>query len=555
MEIQSGGARSASDDPRRILTSLGVVVYDWDVASDRIDWGPNAADVLGAGNVALWSSGRSFDEAVSPGGGPTRAEIAVPRGSGDDGAGTVFAVLYRLRLADGTFVLVDDSGRWFADAQGRPARVHGTMRIRPDGQDATDFARARLRLLEEVDQDIRDGRPSGQALTLFVIAMSNLADLNEELGFEAADDVLGSVIARLGGTMRRRDRFARYAGNRFALALRGCGPDEAEIAARRLLDLATREPVGTTKGPVEVQVAIGAASAPAHAIEAPLLLRRAETMLSIARMRPGRPYLMFDQGLLRTAARHRGDPVLAGVDLLNARRVVLARQPVVSATTREEVFSEALLRVADEDGTLRAAADIIPALEQAGLIHLADVRMLELVADHLDRYPSARLSLNVSPRTMERSDWLPILKAHLGGRLGLASRLILEVTETAAIRDPKAMRVLLDGVRALGAAVALDDFGAGHTSFRNLRAFPVDFVKIDGAFVQNLARSPDDRFFVRTLVDLARHLGIATVAEWVEDEESAVLLASWGTDLLQGNHCGRPRIGRTDMPDGRALVA
>lgn len=263
---------------------------------------------------------------------------------------------------------------------------------------------------------------------------------------------------------------------------------------------------------------------------------------------------MFDPKLFRAAPRRR-DVAEDVAHLLNARRVVLARQPVVSATTREEVFSEALLRVADEDGTIRPATDVVPALERAGLIHYADIRMLELVADHLDRHPRARLSLNVSPLTMERPDWLPILKAHLGARLDIASRLIVEVTETAAIREPKAMTALLEGTRALGAAVALDDFGAGYTSFRNLRAFPVDFVKIDGAFVQNLARSKDDRFFVRTLVDLARHLGIATVAEWVEDEESAALLASWGTDYLQGNHCGMPEIERADLTIRRDLVA
>ena len=90
--------------------------------------------------------------------------------------------------------------------------------------------------------------------------------------------------------------------------------------------------------------------------------------------------------------------------------------------------------------------------------------------------------------------------------------------------------------------MAIDDFGAGHTSFRHLRHFPVDLLKIDGAFVQNLSRSGDDRFFVRTLVDLAHHLNITTVAEWVEDEETALLLAGWGVDYLQGRHCGVPAL-------------
>jgi EAL domain-containing protein (putative c-di-GMP-specific phosphodiesterase class I) len=125
----------------------------------------------------------------------------------------------------------------------------------------------------------------------------------------------------------------------------------------------------------------------------------------------------------------------------------------------------------------------------------------------------------------------------------------VEVLETAAVRDPAGLRGRLDAMKALGVGIAIDDFGAGHTSFKLLRSLPVDILKIDGAFVQNLARSPEDRFFVRTLLDLAHHLGIATVAEWVEDEDTARLLTQWGVDYLQGNHCGAPAL----IEDGPAL--
>jgi EAL domain-containing protein (putative c-di-GMP-specific phosphodiesterase class I) len=148
--------------------------------------------------------------------------------------------------------------------------------------------------------------------------------------------------------------------------------------------------------------------------------------------------------------------------------------------------------------------------------------------------------LNVSPLTLDTAEWLPLLAAHLGARRGIAARLIVEVTETAAIRDPRATRRSLEAMKALGVSLAIDDFGSGHTSFRHLRDFPVDFLKLDGAFIQNVAERPEDGYFVRTLIDLARHLGIETVAEWVESEKAAVLLAGWGVDYLQGDHCGPP---------------
>lgn len=532
----------AHHDPRQVLTSLQVIVYDWDLSSDALVWGPNAEEVLGFDPAVLWPNGAAFEESLEPCDGPTRADILAVADEQDQGSGIIFASLYRLRLGRDPSVLVDDTGRWFASEMGRPAKVHGTMRVRREPATGDGGSDKRNGFLAQVGQDLADNKAVGRPLTMFTLALGNLAELNEELGFEAADRVIDTVTVRLAGAMRRRDRLVRYSGNRFALALRGCSADEADIAASRLLRLVSAEPVGTAKGPIPVQVAIGAATAPDHAIEAGILLRRAEASLGLAKRRGAQGLVMYDPKLFRQESRSRRDPMLEGVDILNGRRIVLALQPVVSATTRETVFFEALLRVQSADGSIRPAVDVVPALERAGLIHLADIRMLELVADHLGRHPAQRVSLNVSPVTMERPDWLPALKAHLGPRLDVASRLIVEVTETAAIREPQAMRALLDATRAIGAAVAIDDFGAGYTSFRNLRSFPVDFVKIDGAFVQNLSRSADDRFFVRTLIELAHHLGIATVAEWVEDEESAKLIASWGAEYLQGDHCGPPRL-------------
>jgi EAL domain-containing protein (putative c-di-GMP-specific phosphodiesterase class I) len=198
--------------------------------------------------------------------------------------------------------------------------------------------------------------------------------------------------------------------------------------------------------------------------------------------------------------------------------------------------------VRSRDGRIACAGDVVPAVERLGLIPLLDIRILELSTAHLAANPTKRLSINMSPMTLESADWLPALSANLGANPGVASRLIIELTESLAIRDPDATRRRLDAMKALGVAIAIDDFGAGHTSFKHLRNFPIDLVKIDGAFAQNLSRSQDDQFFVRTLIDLAHHIGIPTVAEWVEDEATAALLTGWGIDFLQGDHCGRPEL-------------
>jgi EAL domain-containing protein (putative c-di-GMP-specific phosphodiesterase class I) len=125
-----------------------------------------------------------------------------------------------------------------------------------------------------------------------------------------------------------------------------------------------------------------------------------------------------------------------------------------------------------------------------------------------------------------------------------------------AIQDIDDIRGFVTRLKSFGSRIAIDDFGAGYTSFRNLRKLGVDIVKIDGAFVQNIVRSADDRAFVQTLIDLARRLEIKTVAEWVQDEESAVMLRDWGCDFIQGRLIGLASSDRPwDSPSDTILPA
>jgi EAL domain-containing protein (putative c-di-GMP-specific phosphodiesterase class I) len=164
-------------------------------------------------------------------------------------------------------------------------------------------------------------------------------------------------------------------------------------------------------------------------------------------------------------------------------------------------------------------------------------------------------SVNVAPASTVDPDWWAGLGALLRAHTSAAARLIIEITETAAIQDVDDARGFVTRVKDLGCRIAIDDFGAGHTSFRNLRKLGVDIVKIDGAFVQNIVKSGDDRAFVHTLVDLSRRLGLKTVAEWVQDEEAARLLADWGCDFLQGALIGLANDARPWLGEKSAATA
>ena len=554
------GGATGPLDPRAILTSLGGVVYDWDIACDRIDWGVNAADVLGTADLSILSSGSDLRLATEPGYGLTRHEAIFSSGVRDQGSGVPYHARYTVRLGANNVVSIEDTGRWYGDADGQPAFAHGVVRIdRGDASERAALPRGPAsdssEFLAQIRSEVAETARGRRSMTLLVAAIDGLGRLNEEFGSNETDAIIEEVTGRIRAILRRRDRLVRYSGNRFAIALLSCPFEQTEMAASRLADLVAAEPVMTSKGPVAVRLCIGAAAAPQHASDAAALMRRAEEALAAAKQGRTGLFAIYEPAMSRgSLARTRGTLAVDVVDALNTRRIVFARQPIVEARCRTPAFAEALVRIRTAEGRIVNAGDIIPAAERSGLVPLIDGRMLELAAEYLAAHPDERLAINVSPFTIKEAEWLSTLAAHLGARPGTASRLIVEMTEAAAMRDPQTTRARLDAMKALGVAVAIDHFGAGRASFKHLRSLPVDIVKIDGAFVQNLSRSRDDRFFVRSLVDLAHHLNIATVAEWVEDEETAQMLAGWGFDFLQGDHCGAPALVESDGRFGAATA-
>ena len=225
-------------------------------------------------------------------------------------------------------------------------------------------------------------------------------------------------------------------------------------------------------------------------------------------------------------------------------RVILAYQPIVDATTHEVDHYECLLRLRRRDGQIATAGQFVPLVEQSGLMRLVDRRALELAVEELCGHPRVHLAVNISGHTAADRGWLRMLTAMVRGMPELAERLTVEITETVALQDIEDTARFVAKLRDLGCRVALDDFGAGYTSFRNLKALDVDCVKIDGSFVKGLSDNIDNQLFVRTLLGLAEGLGLKTVAECVETAADAALLARRGVRYLQGWHFGKPVIER-----------
>jgi diguanylate cyclase (GGDEF)-like protein len=539
-------------DPRTVLTSIGEAVYDWDISTDHLSWSGNPVALLQIPDLERISSGLAFNGLMDPVSPSTRNEAILLGDGQDTGGGVPYRLLFAVRPARAQTMWFEDTGRWFAGADGRPITAHGVIRrieapteaersqLASSKNDELTGAYQRSLFLRVMADDLHRAQIKQKKTLFFLTAIDDLDFVNQTYGYEVADQVIAGVARRLKGVLRGKDRMVRHSGTKLGLLLTPYDSDDVKEVVTRFQAAVSEAPFQTGAGAVAVGLLLGGVMAPRDSKDPIDILRKGEEALTDAKVKRHRGgFAMFQADAGRDQQRKLN--LSASEDILRAlndRRIVPAYEPVLDSRTGEIVFHEALVRVKSGDGGLLGAGAIIPPAERFGLVKYVDIRIMEMALQRLQRLPSDSLSINVSMRTALSTEWIAALSSSLSGKPDVARRLIIEVTETAAMADVEATAEILGKVKALGCKVAIDDFGSGHTSFRSLRALPVDILKIDGVFVQNIARSTDDRFFVRTLVDLAKHLQVKTVAEWVRDAESAALLAEWGVDYLQGEFCG-----------------
>jgi diguanylate cyclase (GGDEF)-like protein len=553
-------AQSSALDAAQILASVGEAAYDWQIDTDALKWSANVKDVLLIRDLAAVSSGRGYAQLLEADNAQARFDAVMQSDKRDDGHGVPYQIQYSIRPDPGsdTKLWLEDTGRWFAGRDGRPARAHGVLRVINERyeherrlsylarNDGLTGELNRHYLTEVLEDTIEDAIRFRSSCGFLLIGVDNLSHINESYGFNIADQVIAEVAKRLHRRMRGKDTLGRFSGSKFGLVLRDCTPDDLATAAGRMLEALRADLVPTSAGPIAATATIGGVTAPRHAKSVTEVLSRAQEALDTAATRHRGSFLAYRPNIEREALRRENmratDEIVAA---LNERRIFLAYETVARATDRQPAFYECLMRIRRADGTLVGAGDIVPVAERLGLVRLLDHRVLELVVDELVAAPMLQASLNVSPPSTTDPDWWAGLVSLLRTHSGVAERLTVEITESAAIQDIDETRGFVTRVKDLGCRIAIDDFGAGYTSFRNLRKLGVDIVKIDGAFVADIMRSEDDRAFVRTLIELAKRLKLSTVAEWVQNEEAARTLEAWGCDYLQGALIG---LASTERP-------
>jgi diguanylate cyclase (GGDEF)-like protein len=542
----------ARDAQRLRLAFLGAreAAFDWTLGDDRIDWLVETPLPLGTFDPTQLQSGEAFRTWLSA---SARAELAthLSQRVPDDPTFCIEFESYATRPSE-----------WYElravrtpGENGRAERVTGVIKLITSQKkmmkrltylacfDELTGHLNRTRLRERLTSVIGRAVAENRSCAYVVASIDSLAVINETYGFDVADEVIVAAGQRLAQTLRGSDVIGRTAGNKFGVILGDCGEQEMSLVAERLKSAVRSEVIETRAGSVSATVSIGAVWLPASASTSQEAMLRAEEAIEQARAMGRNGFAVYARSEQKESARRRLMTIADElVETLNDHRLVFAYQPIVSARTRQPEYYECLVRMKRKDGTIAAAGEFVPAAETLGLVRLVDRRALEMAVAQLYAHPDVKLSINVSGTTAGDPSWLQSFINYVRENREVAERMTVELTETAALHAFEDNARFVSRLRDMGCRVAIDDFGAGYTSFRNLHMLRVDTVKIDGSYVKGLSRSPDNQLFVRTLIELAKNFQLETVAEWVGSEEDAVLLAEYGVDYFQGYYFGEPAL-------------
>jgi diguanylate cyclase (GGDEF)-like protein len=402
----------------------------------------------------------------------------------------------------------------------------------------------RALVLDRAEQILARARRLDVRVTALFVDIDDFKQINDRFGHHVGDEVLRQVGARLKTILRDNDTVGRLSGDEFVMLIDSIGLNASpELVAERILDVlrAPFELPGSNQAPVHMTASIGIATGlPASAED---LMQDADLALYKAKAGGKNSFALFETAM-QTAAQDRMKLEVDLADALDEQQLYLVYQPMLDLEHERVVGVEALLRWRHPQSGVIPPDAFIPIAEENGLI----VPIGRWVLEHACAQGAAwqrqghqlTIAVNVSARQLERPEFVEEVSSALGTN-GLApERLTLEITETVLMRKPDFTASLLNDLKALGVRIAVDDFGTGYSSLAYLRQFPVDSLKIDRTFITSLARSSEAHALTHTLIQLGKALGLATLAEGVEEHAQVRELQLEGCNLAQGFLFSRP---------------
>jgi diguanylate cyclase (GGDEF)-like protein len=368
--------------------------------------------------------------------------------------------------------------------------------------------------------------------------------VNDSYGHRAGDTLLTRVAGEIGALVRRNEVLARLGGDEFAILLPVVRGDEAEKLAERVVRAVAQIPMRFDGQNLRMTASLGIAYYPSQAADADELIAKADIAMYQAKQAGKNAWRVYRADLdadLEMRARLSWSERISNA--LDKNLFRLHYQGVYRVKDGKLSHLEALLRMSDErnPGQPLMPGLFIPVAEKNGRILDIDRWVIREVLQRLARDQGIPdIAVNLSGRSLSEPGMPQFIQDELRSSGVNPQRLIVEITETAAVSDMQDAQRLIDALRRMGCGVCLDDFGVGFSSFAYLKHLQVDTIKIDGLFIRDLPADPDNQVFVRAMVNVARGLGKRVVAEYVEDAGTLELLQEFGVDLVQGYHLDRP---------------
>jgi len=399
-----------------------------------------------------------------------------------------------------------------------------------------------------LQRTVESALQSGGVGALLFLDIDHFKYVNDNFGHRTGDHLLLGVGSVLRDLMRGLNgELYRLGGDEFAIHLPSALRKEAVEAGELALDAVRRYRFQAADNKVISNLAASAGIAlyPFHGNDVLALLSNVDIAMYQAKDLGRNRQVLFDQASAGLRSTHRRIHWAKKLrDALDEDRLVLFQQPVVQLKDRKTMHHEVLLRIRDEDGRHIQPGNFIELAESLGLIQEIDMRVVEKLLAHLREHGRSdeklRYFVNLSRVSISDQHWIRRMTALLSGSGVNPSRLVFEITETAAMSEIDVTITFIKQLKEMGCRFALDDFGAGFSSFYYLKRFDVDYLKIDGSFIRDLATDEGSRIFVRALNDVARGLDKQVIAEWVETPEALNLLLGMGTQFGQGYLFQRP---------------
>jgi diguanylate cyclase (GGDEF)-like protein len=380
---------------------------------------------------------------------------------------------------------------------------------------------------------------------LLFLDLDQFKYINDTLGHQAGDSLLKMVGEALAQMTRKTDVVGRLGGDEFGMIMDEADAAEAMEGAKRVI-----QQVGNVEFPIlgrvyKVSTSVGIALFPQHSADAQDLLAAADVAMYQAKdSGRGNWHLFSEQDQGRERMRQWVYWKEQIERALVEDRLILYFQPILNIQNNLIGHYEVLLRMCGEDGGIILPGHFIETAERTGLIHAIDRMVLAKAMRYLamlrDRGRDLTFTVNLSGCAFEDPELLPRIEQLLQETRLDPAKLILEITETAAIADLMGARNLMLSIKQLGCRFALDDFGTGFSSFYYLKEIPADFVKIDGSFVRQLAENREHQVLVKALSEVAQNFGRRVIAEQVENAETLALLRQYRVDYAQGYFIGKP---------------